>query len=565
MPIQCRLRLLPLLLVCLLIFAAHAEAPAPWYGVYPESRWMRTDANITANAIVQLPAWTLIRFTGEKGDFYAVEAMGKTGFVHRLGAEAIPYTAPEESTAQEGSLTQPVAALSAPLQQAPAAMQLDAGLRLKIYPVSQDYALVRYKGQEGYAPLACWQQKTYVEQATAPDIRRVRAATQVYASPLDGADPAWMLPADTPVVTEAVNGDAVRIRLNEQVGYVPGQVLCELPADEAIPPLVARLKRGAAYRTYPLSGSPDAGTLDKALPVIVTALNGSFVRVSHGAEACYLPMDALTREGRLDALLTDRAQKQSEQRILSAALSMVEQSNPFLLRYQAQGGDTQARFTYGAPYYFGGTNGNLLLKPWVMHTNSLYYVKGRRYLYGFDCIGFARWVCKTAGLNRPVRISSMPWETAHLVDVKDLPLEQWHERLEIGDLVALGKTGSYHVGMYIGTLRSFGYTEKELAQLAPYMDYPLMIHSGMNDFHTAWYESYMLENNISGVGLPDGGVMISLLTDAYADAEASVTLWQGTPNQKTFHYNMLEGYHLTRMNLLEPNVRWFVVYRPGRK
>ena len=50
-------------------------------------------------------------------------------------------------------------------------------------------------------------------------------------------------------------------------------------------------------------------------------------------------------------------------RALELALSMLEEGNPFLVRYNAENGtDIAARFPLGCPYFWGGRNVKNILK-----------------------------------------------------------------------------------------------------------------------------------------------------------------------------------------------------------
>ena len=61
-------------------------------------------------------------------------------------------------------------------------------------------------------------------------------------------------------------------------------------------------------------------------------------------------------------------------RVLDAALSMLEEGNPFLARYNAENhADIQARFPLGCPYFWGGRRVNRILQKANPEQNSDYY------------------------------------------------------------------------------------------------------------------------------------------------------------------------------------------------
>ena len=137
----------------------------------------------------------------------------------------------------------------------------------------------------------------------------------------------------------------------------------------------------------------------------------------------------------------------------------------------------------------------------------------------------------------------------------------------MGDSINLaGQGGGYHVMIYIGTLRDFGFTAEQVGeQLAPYLDNPLTIHCGMNNYHTAWYTQYLKDENLTSVTPPDGGVTISILGIPYDSVPNTETMWKGTSNVKTFYWFDLLGYNLTVINPDSEAFRWYSVYRNTEK
>ena len=247
----------------------------------------------------------------------------------------------------------------------------------------------------------------------------------------------------------------------------------------------------------------------------------------------------------------------------------MEEGNPILRMYNENcGGEVAARYQYGVPYLFAGSKESSILKIRYPSQNSNYYFTDKRYLGGFDCIGFARWLHNQAGMRKLPAISEMRDQNKkYLVKVDGKTMPEWSEEMLVGDSVGIAyKGGGYHIMVYIGTLRDFGYTEEKLGELlAPYIDYPLVIHCGMNNYHTAWYEEYLRNEGIEGVVPPDGGVTISLLGVPYDKCPYTETMWEDTKNVKTFYWFDLEGYNLTSIDPTYSGIRWYSIYRNVEK
>lgn len=265
--------------------------------------------------------------------------------------------------------------------------------------------------------------------------------------------------------------------------------------------------------------------------------------------------------------------------ILDAAFSMLEEGNDFLRRYnEITGSDVQAVFEDGCPYFFGGKADDELKQTRLFSRAPLYgkrqiweqtrfYTKGAYYLYGFDCSGFTQWVYAEAGLPKHDSLSNMilqygKYDKNHIYSHrkgKEMPsYDKLAENLQVGDLL-VAKKRARHVMMFIGTLRDFGYTEEELPELAPYLDYALVIHCGPNFAYTdriqAFLDAHQDDPFYQGVKTTDGGVAISLIGVPFEDA----------PNQGHFGVNdfawfdMPDGYKLTIWDL--PNATSFCWFR----
>jgi len=240
--------------------------------------------------------------------------------------------------------------------------------------------------------------------------------------------------------------------------------------------------------------------------------------------------------------------------VLSAALSMLEEGNPFIARYNGlTGSQVEARFPLGAPYFFGGLAEEKILRVMRPWQESRYYKMDRFYLYGLDCGGFTAWALKQAGRPRHPAIARLLSRDRvfdqNRLNLNGLPWEELPQHLQPGDLYALRHSLGRHIMLYIGTLKDFGYTEDSLpAALKPYLHYPLVAHASANPFYYRRYTRYIARHiKITPVTPPDGGVMVSLLgvpKDAAPYSLPNPAL-PGREPDSTSHYFLLSGYPLT--------------------
>lgn len=247
-------------------------------------------------------------------------------------------------------------------------------------------------------------------------------------------------------------------------------------------------------------------------------------------------------------------------RQLESALRFLEADNPLLRRYnEIKGTDLQARWPLGCPYFWGGRHVTSVLRPASPNGSSDYYKKENTYLYGMDCIGFTRWVVKQGGYEEHPAISELlnrSKYTEYAVRGTDQYAgAQLAEHLRIGDLAAIRHpSGGYHIAMFCGTLSDFGYTADSVStELAPYLDYPLLIHcTGSSDYYLR-YRDWLAAQGETEITPPFGGVIVTIL-DVPAEAAPGVTMDAAEPGVPCFD---LEGYHLQITDLTaEKQHRW---------
>ena len=238
---------------------------------------------------------------------------------------------------------------------------------------------------------------------------------------------------------------------------------------------------------------------------------------------------------------------------LDAAFTLLEEGNPFVLRYNLlSGAEVRARMPFGVPYLWGGRAANHLfakepdyvVEP-AWSSSPDYYIAGRKYLYGFDCVGFVRFVWSRVRPDEwPGCDAMLADRTRHILGAGD-KRPDWPQvaaMLKPGDLLVLRHPGN-HVAIFIGTLRGFGYTEEDVPALAAWLDYPLVIHSACNAAVADRF-AWLLKNGLPkyrAATPPDGGVCVSLLGAETDDAPGHVF----QQNQHTWYFTLPDGTWLT--------------------
>lgn len=268
--------------------------------------------------------------------------------------------------------------------------------------------------------------------------------------------------------------------------------------------------------------------------------------------------------------------------LLDAAFSMLEEGNPFLTAYnEITGADVEAVFAYGLPYFFGGKHDQnmkdgtslvfsrtpLYAKRQCWETTH-FYRKNAYYLYGLDCSGYTQWIYSEVGwpehdkldamINQYGKYGSKNHVYSHRKGKEMPPYEELAATLQVGDLL-VGKDGARHIMMFIGTLREYGFTAETAPELADYLDYTLVIHSGPHpDYGTrmqAFLDEHADDPYYDGVLIPDGGVGVSIIGVPMEDAPH-----HGVDSEKEYAWFELPGgSKITIWNL--PNCTSFCWFR----
>ena len=254
------------------------------------------------------------------------------------------------------------------------------------------------------------------------------------------------------------------------------------------------------------------------------------------------------------------AETSASQAMLESALSMLEKGNPILEHYNmTTGRDVQARFDLGCPYFWGGKSERKLLDVMqCLQPSPGYYVKGRSYLYGFDCSGFIQWLLYTHGYRQLKSISQALAEPESAgMDIEGADSAHGAALtalLQPGDLLAVEhKPGSYHIAMYIGTLRQYGYQEDQVSgALTAWLDAPLIIHCTVSSDYYIRYEAFIEDMYDWYVYPPDGGVIVSVMAD-----RGAAPYTERNPDNDMTTYFLLEDYRLQAYDAsADRQVRW---------
>ena len=232
-----------------------------------------------------------------------------------------------------------------------------------------------------------------------------------------------------------------------------------------------------------------------------------------------------------------RADKVQYHLIYETSLSMLEDGNPFVDWYDETGGSLmQVSLPLGVPYYYAGGSEDKFLHRFYPSTTTHYYQDTHMYLCGLDCVGMTRLVYEKSGLERHPSIVDILRHAVGTDTLKKHAPESWYMFLQPGDLIAV-KHGTYHIMMYLGTMRQFGFSASDAGEAAELLDSPLVIHCGGNPFYYDRYQEYIREQGYRNTMPPDGGVTVSVIRRTDTDAPHS----RDTSWGKHFGWYLLRG------------------------
>ncbi len=273
------------------------------------------------------------------------------------------------------------------------------------------------------------------------------------------------------------------------------------------------------------------------------------------------------------ALLPARAEIQKSP-FLDAALPALEKDNLFLRRYnELTGSSVSALFDLGIPYFFGGTEAGGVFNKYpaywkrICGQNSLFFKAGQVYVNGFDCVGFTRWVYHQCRIPPHPSLSDMilnysEFRNNHVFTHREgqqmPPFDQLKDSLLVGDLFAVKHRDSEyrHIMMYIGTPRDFGLTADETPALAPYLDYPLVIHCGTHPQYGERFQRF-IDTHPEDFGnclTTDGGVQVSIIGVPLEAAPYSTHV----QNTDFYYFELSDGSLLTALNVFDlTSYCWF--------
>ena len=208
------------------------------------------------------------------------------------------------------------------------------------------------------------------------------------------------------------------------------------------------------------------------------------------------------------------------------SLSMLEADSPFIAQYDDTADSLlAASLPLGVPYYYAGGTEDKFLRRFIPTTPTNYYLDTHMYLCGLDCVGMTHLVYEKCGLERHPSISDLLHWGIGSKALKGNDPSRWSMMLQPGDLIAV-KHGTYHILMYLGTMRQFGWRESFAGEAADLLDAPLVIHCGGNPFYHERYKQYISEQGYRNTYPPDGGVTVSVIRKTDKDAPHSTdTSW----------------------------------------
>ncbi len=208
------------------------------------------------------------------------------------------------------------------------------------------------------------------------------------------------------------------------------------------------------------------------------------------------------------------------------SLYLLEQDSPFIEQYDDVAESLMdATLPLGVPYYYAGGTEEKFLRRFYPTTTTRYYKDTHMYLCGLDCVGFTHLVYEKCGLQRHPSISDLLTAGVGTDLLMNSATCEWSQFLQPGDLIAV-RHGTYHILMYLGTMRQFGWNERNCGEAADLLDEPLVIHCGGNPFYYDRYKQYIKDMGFRDTLPPDGGVTVSVIQKTDKNAPHSTdTSW----------------------------------------
>ena len=280
------------------------------------------------------------------------------------------------------------------------------------------------------------------------------------------------------------------------------------------------------------------------------ALSEYGFQVSEGSVSIQL---TFTASSNLPLFPLDRVR---EEPFYDASLAMLEDGNPFIEYYDETAGSLlTASLPLGVPYYYAGRTEEKILRRFYPQTITRYYRPDRMYFGGLDCVGMTRLVYQKSNMERHPSIAAILARGIGSSALTTRDPSEWPSLLLPGELFCV-RHGTFHVMMYLGTLRQFGWTETDAGEAAPLLDEPLVIHCGGNPFYYDRYLAYIRENGFRDTYPPDGGVTVSVIRQTNRDAPHTTTTSWG----RFFGWYLLGDYPLLVFPLDDcTDIAWFGV------
>ena len=226
--------------------------------------------------------------------------------------------------------------------------------------------------------------------------------------------------------------------------------------------------------------------------------------------------------------------------VLDAGFVYLEDGNLFLTRYDDLAECLlTAQLPLGVPYYYAGRSEDKFLHRYHPETTTRYYQYENLYFCGLDCVGLTRLIYEKSGLERHPSIVDILHAGVGSAALRENDPALWPAFLRTGDLIGV-QHGYYHIMMYIGTLRQFGWTEETAGNAASVLDSPLVLHCGGNPFYYDRYKAYIKEMAFRKTFPPDGGVTVAVIRPSIEGAPCSAV----SPWEKRYGWYEIQGQPL---------------------